>query len=231
MSSDPGLSGSVPFRFSCTRCGHCCSGGSGHVWLEEGEIPALARALGTSPERFAERHVRRVGERLSLRENENEGGRCALLIGKNTCSVYEARPEHCRRFPYWESVLGDPQAFEAARATCPGIAVVVPDELRARAALALRALYAELDELRRSLRRAWKPITPSRRAPSPMPPRRAAPWARGARSPAAPRARSSRPRSPNACTRACGPSSAAWATPRATPGWKTSCAPAQEGTR
>src|SRR6187455_2111299 len=143
MSSDPGLSGSVPFRFSCTRCGHCCSGGSGNVWIEEREIAGMARALGTSPERFAERHVRRVGERLSLRETANEGGRCALLIGKNTCSVYEARPEHCRRFPYWESVLGDAAAFEAARATCPGIAVAVSAELRARAAQALRALYAQ----------------------------------------------------------------------------------------
>jgi len=146
MSSDPGLSGSVPFRFSCTRCGHCCSGGSGHVWIEEHEIAGLAAALGTSPERFAARHVRRVGERWSLREEASAGGRCALLIGRNTCSVYEARPAHCRSFPYWESVLGDAQAFEAARATCPGIAVEVSPELRARAAALLRELYSELDE-------------------------------------------------------------------------------------
>ncbi len=144
MSSDPGLAGVVPFRFACTRCGHCCSGGAGHVWVEEHEIEALAKVLGMSPARFAERHLRRAGERLSLRESANEGGRCALLVGTNTCSVYAARPGHCRRFPYWESVLGDPAAFEAARATCPGIAVVVSDELRERAASGLRALYAEL---------------------------------------------------------------------------------------
>jgi len=106
----------------------------------------MAQALGMSAERFAERHLRRVDGRLSLREVANEGGRCALLIGKNTCSVYESRPEHCRRFPFWESVLTDPVAFESARATCPGIAVVVSEELRARAAGELRALYAEVAE-------------------------------------------------------------------------------------
>jgi len=106
----------------------------------------MAHALGMSAERFAERHLRSVDGRLSLREAANEGGRCALLIGKNTCSVYDARPEHCRRFPYWESVLTDPVAFESARSTCPGIAVVVSDELRARAAGELRALYAEVEE-------------------------------------------------------------------------------------
>jgi uncharacterized protein len=136
----------VPFRFACTRCGHCCSGGSGHVWIEEREIEALAQALGMRAQRFAERHLREVDGRLSLREVANEGGRCALLIGKNTCSVYEARPEHCRRFPFWESVLADPAAFEAARATCPGIAVVVRDELRARAAAELRDFYAGIRE-------------------------------------------------------------------------------------
>jgi len=136
----------VPFRFACTRCGHCCSGGSGHVWVEEAEVERLAAALGMSEARFAERHLRRVEGRLSLREVENEGGRCALLVGKNTCSVYEARPEHCRRFPFWESVLSDREAFEAARATCPGIAVVVSAELRARAAGELRALYASIAE-------------------------------------------------------------------------------------
>jgi len=145
-SSDPGLAGRVPFRFACTRCGHCCSGGSGHVWIEEREIEPMALQLGMSAERFIERHVRLVSGRLSLREVENEGGRCALLIGKNTCSVYEARPEHCRRFPFWESVLSDPIAFEAARATCPGIAVIVSDELRARAAGELRALYAAIEQ-------------------------------------------------------------------------------------
>ncbi|MBK7644639.1 MAG: YkgJ family cysteine cluster protein [Planctomycetes bacterium] len=133
---------------SRTRCGHCRSGGSGHVWIEEREIEPMALALGMSAERFVERHVRLVAGRLSLREQASEGGRCALLIGKNTCAVYAARSEHCRHFPYWESVLADPAAFEAARATCPGIAVFVDEELRARGGGVARAVRADRGALR-----------------------------------------------------------------------------------
>ena len=97
---------------------------------------------------FVDRYVRRTpdprtGElRLSLLE---EGGRCALLVGANECSVYTSRPKHCSQFPYWPSVLNDPEAFEAARETCPGIAVEVSEEVKARAFAALEALYAEVD--------------------------------------------------------------------------------------
>jgi Fe-S-cluster containining protein len=149
---DPGLTGVVPFRFACHRCGNCCSAGTGYVWLAEGEIERMAAQLGTSVESFVRTHVRRArdprtGEtRLALRETADSGGRCALLIGKNTCSVYTARPEHCRTFPYWPSVLAEHAAFESARSTCPGIAVAVDPELQARAFEALARLYARVDE-------------------------------------------------------------------------------------
>ncbi len=154
LRDDPGLSGVVPFRFDCHRCGHCCTGGAGHVWVEEGEVAALAARLGLSSEAFAQRHLRRVADpgdgrlRLSLREREHgdAGGRCALLEGANHCSVYDARPAHCRTFPYWPGVLESERGFEAARATCPGIRVEVDERVRTRAFAALEALYVEVDE-------------------------------------------------------------------------------------
>ena len=148
---DPGLDGVVPFRFACHRCGHCCSGGSGYVWLAGGEIERMAEMLGASAASFSARHVRsthdpRTGEaRSALREVANEGGRCTLLVGRNTCSVYDARPAHCRAFPYWPSVMQTRDGFEAARATCPGIAVQVDAAVKARAFAALEAFYADLE--------------------------------------------------------------------------------------
>lgn len=146
--SDPGLAAAVPFRFACQRCAHCCTGGSGYVWLADGEVEALSAELGASVESFARRFVRRVvdprtGEqRLALREDEAAGGRCALLVGANECSVYASRPAHCRAFPYWPSVMEGGAGFEAARATCPGIAVVVPEAASQRAFDALEAFRA-----------------------------------------------------------------------------------------
>ena len=144
----------MPFRFACHRCGHCCTGGEGHVWLEPGEAERLAEGLGLTPEAFERSCVRQVpdprtGElRPALREGlpgTPGAGRCVLLEGANHCRAYAGRPAQCARFPYWDSVLSDPEAFERARATCPGIAVEPPAERRAGALRELEALYAEVD--------------------------------------------------------------------------------------
>ncbi|MFT5050808.1 MAG: Fe-S-cluster containining protein [Chlamydiales bacterium] len=159
MQADPGLEGVVPFRFACHRCGHCCTAGSGHVWLREGELDRMARALDMTPAAFGERYVRQVpdprtGElRSALRERAaagpgssgDAGGACALLEGQKHCTVYTDRPQHCREFPYWPSVLEDELGFEAARAVCPGIAVEPSAVARERAFALLEALYEELE--------------------------------------------------------------------------------------
>ena len=122
------------------------------MWLEESEIEPLTQQLGLDAETFVRGYVRSVfdaergRQRLALRERtEGVGGACVLLEGSNHCSVYAARPEQCRSFPFWPSVLTDAAAFERARSTCPGIAPLVPEEARARAFAALDALYAEFE--------------------------------------------------------------------------------------
>ena len=66
--------------------------------------------------------VVRVGERLSLREGAN--GACCLLEGLSECSVYDARPDQCRSFPYWPSILAGGEALGEAAAYCPGLEVL-----------------------------------------------------------------------------------------------------------
>jgi len=105
-----------PFDFACRRCGNCCRAGHGRVWFEPEELPAMAAARGMEEQAFAALHVTRVGERLSLREGPH--GRCSLLEGLNECSVYEARPEQCRSFPYWPAILEGGPALERAAAYC-----------------------------------------------------------------------------------------------------------------
>ncbi|WP_419191180.1 YkgJ family cysteine cluster protein [Saltatorellus ferox] len=160
MAVDPGSKGVVPFRFSCHRCGHCCTGGEGHVWLDQGEAERMAEFLGMTADAFRRMHVRTVpdpnrgGElRETLREREEGGGgRCTLLEGRNDCSVYTARPEHCRTFPYWPSVMEDEAGFERARGTCPGIRLEPTSAQREAAFARLEAIYAELEELLAAVR-------------------------------------------------------------------------------
>ena len=114
----------------------------------------MAQALEVSEVAFEERFVRTVADpatgqlRLSLRE---QAGRCVLLEGSNHCAVYKNRPSHCSRFPYWESVLEDPEGFERARSTCPGITPLATPGQKEAAFAGLEALYTELEEEIRSI--------------------------------------------------------------------------------
>ncbi|MCA8972485.1 MAG: YkgJ family cysteine cluster protein, partial [Planctomycetes bacterium] len=54
------------------------------------------------------------------------GGSCPWFVredGLGGCRIYEARPEHCRTFPYWPEILEDDAAFAEARRFCAGIEV------------------------------------------------------------------------------------------------------------
>ncbi len=115
MSSKPwyreGLS------FSCTRCGDCCTGAPGYVWVEPAEIEALAKHLGLSVDSFGERYLRKVGRRYSL--IEKPGGDCVFF--DKGCSVYPARPTQCRTFPFWRGNLKSERAWDEIADECPGI--------------------------------------------------------------------------------------------------------------
>lgn len=121
------------------------------MWLGADELEGLARARGTTAAAFAVRFVRRAvdprdgRERLAL--SEDRRGACALLDGCAHCTVYAARPRQCREFPFWPRALADEEAFERARAVCPGIALEVEPAVRERAFAALVELYAEVDRL------------------------------------------------------------------------------------
>ncbi|MFO0837530.1 MAG: YkgJ family cysteine cluster protein [Phycisphaerae bacterium] len=110
-------------QFSCTQCGNCCSGPPGYVWLSPSDIAPLAALVGLSPDEFRARHVRQVGDRVSLYEKSD--GDCEWLIrgpdGKTRCGVYEARPVQCRTWPFWDSNLRTPRDWKGAARVCPGI--------------------------------------------------------------------------------------------------------------
>jgi Fe-S-cluster containining protein len=89
------------------------------VWVTPEEIARMARAFGLSRRAFEERHVRRVGSRLSLREREN--GDCAMLRDGKTCAVYAVKPRNCSSYPFWEGVLKDEEAWREEAARCEGI--------------------------------------------------------------------------------------------------------------
>ena len=104
--------------FSCTQCGDCCTGEPGFVWVTDEEIAALATQLGEPVEVVRNVYTREAGKDRSLREKSN--GDCVFYDRQAGCTVYAVRPEQCRTWPFWESNVRNPEAWEATCSVCPG---------------------------------------------------------------------------------------------------------------
>lgn len=107
-------------RFSCTRCGSCCSNGPGTVRVNETEIKRLAACLQLTTDEFRDRYTRNVGDLdLSLREKPNHD--CIFWHSEDGCRVYEHRPRQCRTWPFWHSNVSTPSSWRRAANDCPGM--------------------------------------------------------------------------------------------------------------
>jgi len=116
MPDQPWYKDGLPF--TCSQCGDCCTGAPGFVWVNKAEIAALAERTQLAVDEFERRYVRRVGVRKSLVEFPN--GDCVFLDGNRKCTVYEARPRQCRTWPFWESNIRTPEAWQRTCEVCPG---------------------------------------------------------------------------------------------------------------
>ena len=105
-------------RFECQRCGRCCTGEPGYVWVTQAESKRMAEFRGVSAEEFGRKYLRKAGAHDSLIELPD--GRCIFYANKS-CIVYPARPTQCRTFPFWVSVIVAPEAWTACGGKCPGI--------------------------------------------------------------------------------------------------------------
>ncbi len=105
-------------KFSCTRCGACCTGAPGYVWVTPDEVRRLSEYRGESIEQFSRAFVRRVGERYSL--IEKPGGDCIFWSKESGCTVYPARPVQCQTWPFWPENIETPEAWDQVRQGCPG---------------------------------------------------------------------------------------------------------------
>ena len=80
----------------CLSCANCCRVATARVTERDGE--RLARYLRVKPARFLAEYAEESGEEgLVLKRDPKTG--CVFLSG-NECTVYDARPESCRKFPH-----------------------------------------------------------------------------------------------------------------------------------
>jgi Fe-S-cluster containining protein len=105
-------------RFSCTRCGHCCTGEPGNVWVTDEELAAIAAHRGETLEEVRSLYTRWTARGRTLREKTN--GDCVFYDRQEGCTVYPVRPPQCRTWPFWDSNVATPADWERTCKVCPG---------------------------------------------------------------------------------------------------------------
>jgi Fe-S-cluster containining protein len=105
-------------QIDCRQCAECCR--VGEVPLAERDVEHLSRFLRISPKKFVEEYTA-TGEDGEWILRRSKAG-CVFLDG-NDCTVYEARPGNCERFPHLIRGAGSIQSrmwqFVDRAAYCP----------------------------------------------------------------------------------------------------------------
>jgi len=83
-------------QIDCTQCGNCCKVATAVVTERDAE--RLARYLRITPAQFLAGYTMEDEEEGRILRRTAETG-CVFLEG-TTCTVYDARPDACQRFPH-----------------------------------------------------------------------------------------------------------------------------------
>jgi len=83
-------------QIDCTACANCCK--SATVTLADRDVERLARYLRITPAKFLANYAEESPEEGRILRRTAERG-CVFLVG-NLCSIYDERPDTCRRFPH-----------------------------------------------------------------------------------------------------------------------------------
>jgi Fe-S-cluster containining protein len=83
-------------RIDCTQCANCCK--SATVTIGDRDAERLARYLRTTPAKFLADYTTVSPEEGRILRRTADAG-CTFLDG-NLCTVYDARPDTCQRFPH-----------------------------------------------------------------------------------------------------------------------------------
>jgi Fe-S-cluster containining protein len=106
---------------ACHECeGRCCTGESGYIYVTKAEIFKIAELLKMDVNDFGVQYLFKKGYKYSLKERKyKESYECVFYDREtNGCRIYEARPQQCKTFPFWDYFKTH---IEELKDECPGI--------------------------------------------------------------------------------------------------------------
>ena len=106
-------------RFECTGCGECCKarGNYAYVYVTLAERQRLAAHFGIKTRAFTAEYCEKTDGKFHLREPSND---CLFLKGER-CTVYKARPQQCRTWPFWPENMSKKVWKKQVMRDCPGV--------------------------------------------------------------------------------------------------------------
>lgn len=80
----------------------------------------MSRFLHTNSIDFIQNYLNRVDNRFSIKERMAQGEQACYFFdtARRRCTIYEARPQQCRQYPFWEHFR---RHQELVARECPGI--------------------------------------------------------------------------------------------------------------
>jgi len=107
---------------ACEECGgKCCTGESGYIWVTPIEMQKIANLFSISVEELKSNFLIKVGYKYSIKEKKlSENNYACWFFDEKTsrCAIYEARPNQCRTFPFWDFFKTN---INEVKKECPGI--------------------------------------------------------------------------------------------------------------
>ena len=106
---------------ACQECkGKCCTGESGYIYVTKSEALAISEILSIDIKELVSKYLFKKGYKYSIKENKiDDNYECVFFDRElNACKIYEARPNQCKTFPFWDyykSRIGE------LKDECPGI--------------------------------------------------------------------------------------------------------------
>lgn len=108
-------------QFECTKCGKCCTGFPGYVYLSETDIKKIAGFLHMDTESFLKKYTKRVRVFNERRYSLTEKPHFDCIFWDGICSIYSVRPYQCRTYPFWKRHLISEREWLKTGELCPGI--------------------------------------------------------------------------------------------------------------
>ncbi len=106
-------------RFECIRCGRCCTGEPGTVYVGREEISQISDFLKMDEKAFQRQYLYPFRDSYSIKELPD--GRCIFFHPEKGCLIHPVKPLQCRTYPFWFKNLRNEHRWRETQRECPGI--------------------------------------------------------------------------------------------------------------